>query len=72
MPWRKLIPASLGCAFLLACAVAAFAPNSASAAEVVDCADNEGNLCHWNCLKECSVGPGCCDETFLYYPKNSG
>ena len=32
------------------------------------CADNDGNLCAQDCMRECSNG-SCCAWLFYYYPK---
>lgn len=65
MTWRKLIPVSLGCAFLLFGAATAFAPSAASAAEIGQCADGNGNLCR----KVCSLDDylGCHEWDYYYY-----
>lgn len=66
MTWHRLIPVSVGCAFIMAGGVATLAPNSAAAAETQECGEHNGKLCHKDCLRECSNGT-CCELDFQYY-----
>jgi hypothetical protein len=67
MLWRKLIPVSLGCAFIVVGGLATTAPSSASAT-TLDCGKHDGNVCRRTCTTTDDEGR-CTDWSEKHYPK---